>query len=366
VLRAVVVLALVVAGSVFPSVPSSSEAASDPDDVGGRLDLRRLVALKDDASAPLRITVTTWGSWTASVLARSGPNRLFVDLDTDLDGSADVRARITRSGGRLVVQLLRSGQVVRQLTAAHPTTHRVRFTVPAGAPGNPAGSIAAAARSRFRNDAGCDPCSDRGPDSGWVTVQPGDGGGGDFTCTQVIGFSQTRQWFLDAPDFEDVVGSAGWQLLWRGGGEIDLWADPDYRGWLEPIRSPCAAGEEAPDRVVLTISKQVFEDDPDVWARDIRAAVETVRDKYPSVERVVLQPVVGGPGHDECTYQGNPVRASVNHPTIDQAIADVVGGDVVAGASPEVRTCDDYQDTPGHLTDDADGPIGRAIGEFYD
>jgi hypothetical protein len=351
---------------VLWTAPASGEAASDPNDVAGRLDLRRLVLLKADASAPLRITVRTWGGWPARILAGSGENRLFVDLDVDQDGAADVRARVLRSGGRLVVRLIRSGEVVRRLSATHPSARRVRFTVPAGAPGNPSGPVAAAARTRFRNGGACDPCADRGPDAGWVTVtSAGGGGGGDFTCTQVIGFSQTRQWFLDAPDFEQVVGTDGWQLLWRGGGEIDLWADPDYRGWLEPIRSPCAAGSNAPDRVVLTISKQLFEDDPDVWAQDIRAAVETVRDKYPGVERILLQPVVGGPGHDRCEFQGDPVRASVNHPTIDQAIADVAGGDVVAGASPEVRTCADYADTPGHLTDAATGPVGRAVGEFY-
>jgi hypothetical protein len=116
---------------------------------------------------------------------------------------------------------------------------------------------------------------------------------------------------------------------------------------------------------VLTISKQVFEDDVDVWTRDILAAVETVGDKYPDVARIVLQPVVGGPGGQTCTHNGDPVRASVNHPVIDAAIAEAVGGHVAAGFSPEVRTCDDYQDAIGHLERDARGPIGRTIAEFY-
>ncbi len=61
------------------------------------------------------------------------------------------------------------------------------------------------------------------------------------------------------------------------------------------------------------------------------------------------------------------MRASVNHPIIDEAIgivvADVAG--VESGASPEVRSCADYRDDLGHLTETAVGPIGEEIAEFY-
>ena len=55
-------------------------------------------------------------------------------------------------------------------------------------------------------------------------------------------------------------------------------------------------------------------------------------------------------------------------PAIDAAIAEVVGDspDLVAGASPEVRTCGDYEDDVGHLVEPARSPIGDAIGQFYD
>ncbi|MGQ0669846.1 MAG: hypothetical protein ACT4PO_09280, partial [Actinomycetota bacterium] len=90
-----------------------------------------------------------------------------------------------------------------------------------------------------------------------------------------------------------------------------------------------------------------------------------IRTKVPGLEQIVLQPVVGGPGGAECEVGGETVRASFNHPFIDEAIARVVGGDVVAGASPEVRTCSDYRDSTGHLENDARGPIGLSIGNFY-
>ena len=35
------------------------------------------------------------------------------------------------------------------------------------------------------------------------------------------------------------------------------------------------------------------------------------------------------------------------------------------GFNAMVRSCSDYADTTGHLTDDAKGPIGHTIGSFY-
>ncbi len=39
--------------------------------------------------------------------------------------------------------------------------------------------------------------------------------------------------------------------------------------------------------------------------------------------------------------------------------------DLVAGFSPEVRSCADYSDDIGHLVPAARGPIGLAIGQYY-
>jgi hypothetical protein len=67
-------------------------------------------------------------------------------------------------------------------------------------------------------------------------------------------------------------------------------------------------------------------------------------------------------------FDGREVRASRNHPIIDDAIAIAVAGadaSVMAGASPEVRSCDDFSDSVGHLVDTSEGPIGGTIAQFY-
>lgn len=208
------------------------------------------------------------------------------------------------------------------------------------------------------------PAAPSRPEKGAPVSPPPPAPEGDFECTQVIGFSQTLQWFLAG--FERSVDGDRWEVRGDSGTSIDLWGDPDSRAWDSEIRSPCLRRSGDPDRVVLTVSGFAVGADVARWAGLIERAVAVVREKYPNVEQVVLQPVVGGPGGEECLSPDSaPVRASVQQPFIAQAIAQVAGGDVVAGPVPEVRSCDDYMDRLGHLTDAAAGPIGEAIGDFY-
>lgn len=174
------------------------------------------------------------------------------------------------------------------------------------------------------------------------------------SCTRVIGFSQTKQWF---PVFEEIAGSSRWELLWNPGGAVERWAEASYPGWDEPVVSPC--GE--PDRVLLTISGRPRR--VDAWERAIREAVDTIRRRVPSAAELVLQPVVGGPANATCAVEGRPVRASVNHPDIDEAIDGLGIGTV--GASPEVRDCSEYADGLGHLTEDGSRAVATGLAAHY-
>lgn len=186
---------------------------------------------------------------------------------------------------------------------------------------------------------------------------------GSFVCTEVIGFSQTREWYLGDGAFEAAVGSARWQMRAVSGAEIQIIASPNWSGWGDLPESGCLSGPV--DRAVLTISG--FERPLDDWVAIITKAVGTVGANHPSLEIILLQPAVGGPDHQLCLFGGEEVRASFNHPIIDEAIAMVVASEsaVDAGFSPEVRTCDDYRDSLGHLDFDAQGAIGAEIGAYY-
>jgi hypothetical protein len=203
---------------------------------------------------------------------------------------------------------------------------------------------------------------------------------GGFTCTEILGFSQTLMWY-ETPEFQGLVDDARYQLRFRAGGDLDLWADPNADAWRAPVRtdclgsgnvvlcSPCAQGSNGPDRVILTATLQAYESDVQVWAQKLRAAIAQIRRQHPGVRQIVLQPVVGGPNDNVCSFPGAPqgVRASYNHPHLDDAIALVVGDspDLVAGISPSVPSCSAYEDDVGHLTPSARGPVGRTIGLYY-
>jgi hypothetical protein len=108
-----------------------------------------------------------------------------------------------------------------------------------------------------------------------------------------------------------------------------------------------------------------YGEDEAAWEAAIRDTLANVRKRYPSARRIVLQPVVGGPGHQTCTRGGARIRASWQHAHIDNAIARVVAGDVVAGFSPEVRACADYSDETGHLTREGARAAAASIGAYY-
>ena len=188
-------------------------------------------------------------------------------------------------------------------------------------------------------------------------------------CTQVLGYSQVGQrnggWYTTGGAFEAMVDDDAWQLSWASGAGVDRWQDASDRAWEAEVESPCSDGPEAPDRVLLSVSGP-YGDDVSAWAAAIEASVAQIRNQLPSADTIVLQAVVGGPDHATCPWNANDdVRASWQHAHIDEAIAQVTGGDVVEGFSPEVRDCDDYRDSTGHLTREAAEAIGTTIGAFY-
>ena len=201
-------------------------------------------------------------------------------------------------------------------------------------------------------------------------LQPAAAQAGQFTCSEMLGFSETAQWydgFVAA-----IPDPAAWQLRWSSGGSVDLWADPNYSGWgPSALTTRCRNGSSSPDRVVLNISGD-YQTDPSWWAAKTSQVIENVHGKYPNVRLIALQPVVGGPNGGRCPISSPEaklpfVRATFNYPYIKQGLAMDVGGDVVTGASPEVRTCSDYQagDWAGHLPPGSAAVVGASVAAFW-
>jgi hypothetical protein len=184
------------------------------------------------------------------------------------------------------------------------------------------------------------------------------------TCTEVIGFSQTDQWY-EAGFISGVPDAGAWQIRWTDGASIDRWADTTDSVWdLRNLVSHCRQSSSAPDLVVLNVSGD-YHAEPTWWTQQTARAIANVRAKYPGLRQIALQPVVGGPSGTVCGSRTDNVRASFNYPYIKQGIQALLGDAVVLGASPEVRSCNDYTDNIGHLHDSARQYVGAAVAQFY-
>jgi len=196
----------------------------------------------------------------------------------------------------------------------------------------------------------------------------------NYNCTLVIGYSQVGSsyggWYVAGSglisDFEQMVGDANWQLLWNSGGGIDKWKNPNYSGWLNSIESTCSINSNNPERALLSISGN-YGVNVSAWVNDINSTISTIRLKYPSIQKILLQAVVGGPAHQTCYVAGDSIRASWQHKYIDSAINIVIGMDslVSSECSPEVNSCGDYKDMLGHLDTVIAHIIGAEIGQCY-
>lgn len=223
------------------------------------------------------------------------------------------------------------------------------------------------------------------PSTTTTTVAPPQEG-----CGEVIGFSQTGQWFRGdrfasvvepGNGFQTVAPSANWELTGGAGAGIDRWADPMFAGWDQTnapgtvFWSPCTVGNPAqPETIILNVSGD-FGADEARWEETIRAALVTTALRRPTARTVYLQPVVGGPDHVECFVGGQRVRASWQHRHIETAIARVVAVPpaslpftVLQGADallPAEVGCSGYYDSTGHLDSVPAALTGQAIARFY-
>jgi hypothetical protein len=216
---------------------------------------------------------------------------------------------------------------------------------------------------------------------------------GAFACTEILGFSQTGNWWSlqRSPNdaFLSVVDATRYQLGEVDGSAVWKWADPNFSGWSVSPTSPCNASSAAPDRVIMDVTESfwigdacgshIFDDcsggsDTSLArvTQDVRNVVATIRSKFPSARQIYLKPLVGGPpGGGQCVFSGNPIRAIQNSPLIAQAIAQVTNGtDVLAAPQWGVRDCNDFYDDGqyvGHLNpaNDAKPRIGQLIGTWF-
>ncbi|MFT4941083.1 MAG: poly(3-hydroxybutyrate) depolymerase [Paraglaciecola sp.] len=216
----------------------------------------------------------------------------------------------------------------------------------------------------------------------------------NYSCTQVIGFSQTLQWYNggeidNVSAFERAVDNDKWQLQAKAGATISSWADPESSVWSTAITSLCAEKSIQPDRIVLNISGEygdvisapIIPGDKTSggWVENIEAALKELQRRHPEAH-IVLQTVIGSPDESlQCTSPTNTlflpedeiinqgvgcngfdldtvnVRASEQYNFIYEASLLVVERNLLGinslkmGVAPKVEACNYYCDKKGHI-----------------
>lgn len=198
-----------------------------------------------------------------------------------------------------------------------------------------------------------------------------------FSCTQVLGYSQSIQWFAglslaehveegqppDLPPLKRGAFLPGWQGRFFLGGAIEHWADPEYPGWSGPhvraYETPAHCPPEEVDRVVFNVSGKARS--VEEWAAAIESVAEVIRLKFPDDPQIVMQPAVGAP-ESMC----KEVRAARNQPVISEGIRLAAeSGKVQAGPEPKVTSCSQFHDELGHLTREGARHVHRFLREQY-
>ena len=167
-----VAIAAIVTSILQPAVAASLD---DPPYARGPLDMKRLVAYKHDAGAPLHVTVVTYGTWPANILDAEGRNRIFIIFNPDHEGEREYTGEVFFRNGNLWMRIEdRAGTFVRRVEVRHPEGDVIRVTIPAGLP-NPNGHAWIAVAEHWVTETGpcADVCRDRVPGSGWLKVTPG-------------------------------------------------------------------------------------------------------------------------------------------------------------------------------------------------
>jgi hypothetical protein len=168
----------------------------------------------------------------------------------------------------------------------------------------------------------------------------GAGGAGapktDFVCTELVGLWVASQWW---GAFEKGVDGTKWEFMFQHHGYLEMFADPASPYWGNAVSSQCAMSAKTPDRVVF-LPFSLSLNTMDEWVTNLTKVVDTMKGKFPGVQRIELMTTLRSPGNMPCANDNDP--NTVVPPYVDAAIqqvADASGGLVTVGPKIELGSC---------------------------
>jgi hypothetical protein len=162
------------------------------------------------------------------------------------------------------------------------------------------------------------------------------GGGGNFTCTLILGAGQTLQWY-NGGGFEAAVGNAKWEIKATDNTFTETWANAGNAFWNLATQSPCATAPTMPDRVLLIVYSHTLTAQAD-WETQLGMVMTNIKTKYPSAQRIELLSFARGPGNMMCGTAAASTTSAAQDMAM-QAVADRSAGMVKVGPKYFVPTC---------------------------
>ncbi|SRR6266545_2203658 len=153
--------------------------AKDPNDVRGKLDLRKVTAAREEPL--LRMNIITYGVWRSRLLRgaggpHAGPNKLTVLYDVNGDKRADYTGRIIYEGTRLALWITGKKSQFEPVPVRRPTRRSVTFRHPVDIffKGSPRDVeviwIRVTSLYRKAGTACARGCRDRAPNRAWMKI----------------------------------------------------------------------------------------------------------------------------------------------------------------------------------------------------
>jgi hypothetical protein len=211
---------------------------------------------------------------------------------------------------------------------------------------------------------------------------------GPFACTEVMGLLTTGEWFKAG--FLDALGpdlAPKWGGRFAHYGYVYEYANPESYVWTPtPVGGvnnvqivKCAAGSEAPDRIVYQAWSWQLTTEKD-WVDNLTAAIKTIRAKRPSAKRIDLMTIIRSPQNGWCHTTTPPLRPPLGPGTdheatlqdshvpdyVDPAFAKVAAAypDLVSVAPKfEAHACADHVD--GIHLGNGNGAVAEDIAAYF-
>jgi hypothetical protein len=178
--------------------------------------------------------------------------------------------------------------------------------------------------------------------------------------TEIIGFSQTYQWYTGQPFYfpvKDITFKPGKDFLstynfayncqarFGFGGDITKWLDESFIGYEGHVSHNIHKEPNQIQRLIFNISGETRT--LEEWVQDIEKVVVILLTKYTNLKELFLQPVIGG------INEKSNIRAVRNQPYIVDAIKIVIGKKdntlLREGAVIKLKD-EEFSDMIGHLT----------------